>query len=87
MNKCRLNQKESYKLRQNFDKLKEGDVELDELSQTDFENWLQRNYNRTVKGLGAQEYSDLVRKYKMQKDREEEMTTAVNEYLDSRSDL
>ena len=63
-------------LRQNFDKLKEGDVELDELSQTDFENWLQRNYNRTVKGLGAQEYSDLVRKYKMQKDREEEMKKA-----------
>ena len=73
-------------LRKNFDKLKSGEMEvasggvdtvdLDEYAKTDFESWLQRNYKRDVKDLKAQEYSDMVRKYKMQKDREEKMQKA-----------
>jgi len=35
-------------LRQNFDKLKEENIELDEYAQTDFESWLQRNYKKNV---------------------------------------
>ena len=66
-------------LHQNYDKLKEQDVPedtLDEYAKTDFESWLQRNYKRGVKGLGAQEYSDMVRKYKQHKEREAQMQKA-----------
>ena len=49
---------------------------LDEYAKTDFESWLQRNYKRGVKGLGAQEYSDMVRKYKQHKEREAQMQKA-----------
>ena len=73
-------------LHQNYDKLKEQGVQedhqkvsedtLDEYAKTDFESWLQRNYNRGVKGLGAQEYSDMVRKYKQHKEREAQMQKA-----------
>ena len=49
---------------------------IDEYAKTDFESWLERNYKRGVKGLGAQEYSDMVRKYKQEKEREEKMQKA-----------
>jgi len=50
--------------------------ELDEYAKTDFESWLQRNYKKDVKSLKAQEYSDMVRKYKQTKERESQMQKA-----------
>ena len=78
-------------LRLNYDKLRAGEMQvasggvdtvdvdeeaLDEYAKTDFESWLQRNYKRDVKDLKAQEYSDMVRKYKMSKEREGQMQKA-----------
>ncbi len=63
-------------LRQNFDKLKEENIELDEYAQTDFESWLQRNYKKNVTDLKADEYSEMVRKYKMSKERQGQMQKA-----------
>ena len=68
----------------NFDELRKGvkevevkqEDELDEYAKTDFESWLERNYNRGVKGLSAQQYSDMVRKYKMSKERQAQMQKA-----------
>ena len=57
-------------------KYEDQEEELDEYAKTDFESWLQRNYKRDVKDLKAQEYSDMVRKYKQTKERESQMQKA-----------
>ena len=70
-------------LRQNFDKLRAGEMQvaedeeaLDEYAKTDFESWLQKNYGKDVRSLKAQEYSDLVVRYKQAKEREAQMQKA-----------
>ena len=57
-------------------KYEDQEEELDEYAKTDFESWLQRNYKKDVKSLKAQEYSDMVRKYKQTKERESQMQKA-----------
>ena len=49
---------------------------LDEYAKTDFESWLQRNYKKDVTDLKADEYSEMVRKYKASKERLGQMQKA-----------
>jgi hypothetical protein len=71
-------------LHANFDKLKEfsqeetpnEEIELDELAKTEFESWLEKNYKKSVRDLKADEYADMVRKFKMSKEREGQMQKA-----------
>jgi len=72
-------------LRKNYDKLKSGEMEvasggvdtvdLGEYAKTDFESYLSRK-GKDIKSLSAQEYSDMVRQYKMYKDRQDKMQKA-----------